>query len=138
MFKLIENVFAIVGMGASIIFSIIIVFFLIKAIILLISRKKEKAENLNRIARNVRLQEFEIMELKHNFLELKRWIGNVEVLADTYRNLSETEKNGLCIVVSNLNKYSSEIDRCIERYESLASESYARNDRAYNKQYYSY
>ena len=94
MFELIEKVFAIVGIGASIIFSVIIVFFLIKAIILLISRKKEKTENLNRIARNVRLQEFGIMELKHNFLELKRWIGNVEVLADTYRNLSETENSG--------------------------------------------
>lgn len=114
-FSVTDTLSAIVGY----IFGLFIIILLIVALIRYIKIKKEHTDELKELVHNAVLQEFDVMEIKRNFIKLKNDLGIFEVVIKCSKEVSVEEKNKLLSMLKELTPYEDEIIESIKRYESL-------------------
>lgn len=114
-FSAVDTLSAIVGA----IFGIFIIVVLIIALVRHIKTKREHTEELKELVHNAVLQEFDVMEIKRNFIKLERQLGIFEVVIQCSKDISIEEKEKLLNLLTTLKPYEDEILDSIKRYESL-------------------
>ena len=114
-FSAVDTLSAIVGA----IFGIFIIVVLIIALVRHIKTKREQTEELKELVHNAVLQEFDVMEIKRNFIKLEKQLGIFEVVIQCSKDISIEEKEKLLNLLTTLKPYEDEILDSIKRYESL-------------------
>ena len=114
-FSAVDTLSAIVGA----IFGIFIIVVLIIVLVRHIKTKREQTEELKELVHNAVLQEFDVMEIKRNFIKLEKQLGIFEVVIQCSKDISVEEKEKLLNLLTTLKPYEYEILDSIKRYEAL-------------------
>ena len=84
-----------------------------------IKTKREQTEVLKDLVHNAVLKEFDVMEIKLNFIKLEKQLGIFEVVIQCSKDISVEEKEKLLNLLTTLKPYEYEILDSIKRYEAL-------------------